>query len=136
MSFGQLNRDGQQQPMHEINVTPLVDVMLVLLVLFIVTAPLFTNKIKLNLPEAKTESVDIVKTLVISINAEGNIYLDDKQVSEEQFLDQIHIFKKTHQDTPVELRADGDIAYKKVTSILADLQNTGITKIIFVTRPN
>ncbi|MDH5302215.1 MAG: biopolymer transporter ExbD [Gammaproteobacteria bacterium] len=134
MAFGQLNQGGSQQPMHEINVTPLVDVMLVLLVLFIVTAPLLTSQIKVNLPDAKTESVQVLKTIILSITASGKIYLDDQVVDESQLLTKMNELKQSRPDAPVELRADGEIAYKKVAQVMAVLQNAGISKIIFVTK--
>ena len=135
MSFGQLDRGESSQPVSEINMTPLVDVMLVLLIIFIVTAPLLTHNIKLNLPKAQVGASSIQHPIKISLAHDGQIYLDGKMVAkgelESELLRQV---SKGEQPT-VELRADGDLAYQHVVRLMALVQNTGISKVSFITDP-
>src|SRR5581483_3846094 len=119
MSFGQLDRGESSQPVSEINMTPLGDVMLVLLIIFIVTAPLLTHNIKLNLPKAQVGASSTQHPIKISLAHDGQIYLDGKMVAkgelESELLRQV---SKGEQPT-VELRADGDLAYQHVVRLMA-----------------
>ncbi len=136
MAFGQLDRGGAPQPMHEINVTPLVDVMLVLLVVFIIAAPLLTHKVKLNLPKATAQpSTALQKPLVLSLTKDTQLYLDGKPTSHEAL--QIRLRELVAANTPptVELRADGELAYQHVVRLMALVQNAGVTKLSFITQP-
>ena len=136
MAFGQLDRGGAPQPMHEINVTPLVDVMLVLLVVFIIATPLLTHKVKLNLPKATAQpSTTLQKPLVLSLTKDAQLYLDGKLTSSEAL--QMRLRELVAANTPptVELRADGELAYQHVVRLMALVQNAGVTKLSFITQP-
>ena len=136
MAFGQLDRGGAPQPMHEINVTPLVDVMLVLLVVFIIATPLLTHKVKLNLPKATAQpSTTLQKPLVLSLTKDAQLYLDGKLTSSEAL--QMRLRELVAANTPptVELRADGELAYQHVVRLMALVQSAGVTKLSFITQP-
>ncbi|MDX1251945.1 MAG: biopolymer transporter ExbD [Gammaproteobacteria bacterium] len=136
MAFGQLDRGGTPQPMHEINVTPLVDVMLVLLVVFIIAAPLLTNKVKLNLPKASAQpSATVEKRLVISLTRDAQLHLDGQPVSQEALRNKLRELVAKNTPPAVELRADGELAYQHVARLMALVQNAGVTKLSFITQP-
>lgn len=136
MAFGQLDRGGAPQPMHEINVTPLVDVMLVLLVVFIIAAPLLTHKVKLNLPKATAQpSTTLQKPLVLSLTKDTQLYLDGKLTSHETLQMRLRELVATNTPPIVELRADGELAYHHVVRLMALVQNAGVTKLSFITQP-
>ncbi len=136
MAFGQLNQGGSPQPMHEINVTPLVDVMLVLLVVFIIAAPLLTHKVKLNLPSATAQPSTVMqKPLVLSLTRDTQLYLDGNPISHETLQQRLQALVAANTPPTVELRADGELAYQHVVRLMALVQNAGVTKLSFITAP-
>lgn len=135
MSFGQLDHGDGPQPMREINVTPLVDVMLVLLVVFIITAPLLTQQIKLNLPKANAQASSTQESLSISLTRGGQIYLDALPITEADLQSQLQQRVTAGEQPTVELRADGELAYQQVVRVMALVQNAGISKLSFITDP-
>ncbi|MEQ6342506.1 MAG: biopolymer transporter ExbD [Gammaproteobacteria bacterium] len=136
MAFGQLDRGGAPQPMHEINVTPLVDVMLVLLVVFIIAAPLLTHKVKLNLPKATAQPSSVIqKPLVLSLTKDAQLYLDGKPIDHTALRSMLQGLVAANTPPTVELRADGDLAYQHVVRLMALVQSTGVTKLSFITQP-
>jgi biopolymer transport protein ExbD len=135
MAFGQLDHGGAAQPVHEINVTPLVDVMLVLLVVFIITAPLLTHHIKLDLPQQSAQPVVAQAATVVSITAESGVYLDDQLVDEVQLAQRLQALT-AGQPPNVELRADAKVAYERVIQVLSVVQAAGISKLAFMTQPS
>ena len=135
MAFGQLGRDSSSQPMSEINVTPLVDVMLVLVIILIVTAPLLTHQVKINLPKAKTEAATIQQPMVISLTRDGRLYLDAVPLSAVELRARLDQVVATGNPPTVELRADGELPYQQVVQIMALVQNAGINKLAFLTEP-
>lgn len=122
-------------PMADINVTPLVDVMLVLLVIFIVTAPLLTHKIKLDLPKAQATATKIQKPHVISLTQDGTLHLDDSAIVETELAARLQVMAGESPQPTIELRADGGIAYRHVAKLMALVQRSGITKVAFTTDP-
>jgi len=136
MAFGQLDRESANRPMSEINVTPLVDVMLVLVIILIVTAPLLTHQIKLNLPKAKTEAATVQQPLVISLTKDGVLYLDAAPISAVELRGRLEQTVASGNQPIVELRADGDLPYQQVVLIMALVQNAGINKLAFLTEPS
>ena len=127
---------GKRRTMSEINVTPLVDVMLVLLVIFIVTAPLLTHAVKIDLPKASS-AVNTPKreNIHLSIDAGGTVYWNGERVERDDLT--IHMAESSRLDPQPELhiRADGELAYKQVVSVMSDASKAGLTRIGFVTNP-
>lgn len=126
----------QAQPMSEINTTPLVDVMLVLLVIFIMTAPLLTHAVKVDLPQATSKPVEEKPDSVdLAIDAEGNVFWNDQKLSEGE-LDQ-KLLQVSQQKNPSELqiRADKNTRYQVLSEVLAKAQTHGVTKLGFVSQP-
>lgn len=135
MAFGQMDRGNSPQPMSEINVTPLVDVMLVLLVVFIVTAPLLTHKIKLDLPKAQATAEKLQKPRVISLTQNGALHLDDTAVTETELTAKLQAMAGETPQPTIELRADGELAYRHVAKLMAMVQKSGISRVAFTTDP-
>jgi biopolymer transport protein ExbD len=135
MSFGSLEGQNNKQPMAEINTTPLVDVMLVLLVIFIITAPLFTHAIKLELPTAQAPAApEKPTTITLSIDAAGKLYWNNDAVNTDTDLKQR--FGQAALKTPqpdLQLRADKDTKYQRLAEIMSAAQQAGLGKIGFVT---
>lgn len=122
-------------PMSEINVTPFVDVMLVLLVIFMVAAPLMTAGVPLNLPKTAATAVpsEPEEPLVISIPAEGEITLMNEPVEENAVVDQLRAVLEERQTDRIFLRADGNNPYSRVVQVMGALNAAGFTNIVLVT---
>lgn len=130
-----LNRNGMQA-MTEINVTPLVDVMLVLLVIFIVTAPLLVpQSMKVNLPKTvELNKTKVTKNSVLAVDSSGHIQFDGKSLNDEQL---VEIFRaKADPNFQVQIQADQAVPYGRVAEIMALAQTNGVTKISFATTSN
>ena len=120
----------------DINITPLVDVMLVLLIVFIVTAPLLTNSVKVNLPKAApTQSTDQNKALVISVKPDGAIFLDKDPVKLENFEQEITQRKIANSKLALNLNADEPVPYGTVAKLLASIERVGVEKLSVITEP-
>lgn len=133
--MGGFQKEDLAAPLAEINMTPLVDVMLVLLVIFLVTAPMLNSAIKLNLPKEAALQISEEKTLTISINNNGNYYLNDKAISLLQLEKELELTAKNNPKQQVHIRADVDVSYGKVSRALAACQRFGLSNIGFVTKP-
>lgn len=137
MAFGGFNENNNQAPMAEINVTPMVDVMLVLLVIFIITAPLFTHAVKLDLPNAQsTAAPEKPETITLSINAEGKLFWNNAEINEQELIQRFAIAAQKKPAPELHLRADKSTRYEVIAKVMAGAQNNGISKIGFVTKPN
>jgi len=136
MSFGAFNESGSAQPMAEINTTPLVDVMLVLLVIFIITAPLFHQAVPVDLPRVESTKLDD-KPLVLSValDAAGKVFVDGSEVERTALAARFSVATTKGQQPELHLRADRATRYERVTEVLAEAQKAGIVKIAFVTEP-
>jgi len=120
----------------DINITPLVDVMLVLLIVFIVTAPLLTNSVKVNLPKAApTQSTDQNKALVISVKPDGAIFLDKDPINLENFEQAITQRKNANGKLALNLNADETVPYGTVAKLLASIERVGVEKLSVITTP-
>ncbi|KIP90879.1 MULTISPECIES: biopolymer transporter ExbD [Pseudomonas] len=131
MAFSTQDND---EVLSEINVTPLVDVMLVLLVVFIVTAPLLTNSIPINLP--KTEAVapaDQKDPLVISIDGDGKLFINKDEIQPELLESNLIQAKADDADLKVQLQADDQVDYGSVAKAMAAIERAGITKLAVIT---
>ncbi len=133
MAFGNRNSD---QPMSEINVTPLVDVMLVLLVVFIVTAPLLTQSVGVNLPKTVAASPPPPNTVnIVSVDLEGSIYLNKQKLSAAELGERLAGLQQTSPEVTVQFEIDDRVNYGKAAEVMAIAQHAGITKIALQTRP-
>ena len=136
MSFGRLERSQGSKPMSDINMTPLVDVMLVLVVIFIITAPLMTSAIKLDLPQTEAaKPVDAPKFVAIVVDKSGQIFLNDQVTSLSQLAESLLKTAEISKDTEVQLRADEAVPYGKVVEVMGVAQKAGLNRIGFVAEP-
>jgi biopolymer transport protein TolR len=136
MAFGSLDRSGPSQPISEINVTPLVDVMLVLVVIFILTAPLLASSIRLDLP--RSDSVQPVAGagfVALSVDRYGQAYVADEPVSPAQLAERLARLAARNPETEVQLRADAAVPYGKVVEVMGVAQKAGLNRIGFVAQP-
>jgi len=134
MSFGSFDSGGVSQPMAEINTTPLVDVMLVLLVIFIITAPLFHQAVPVDLPKVDATRVDDKPRVVaVAIDATGQVFVDGEAVPADVLGERL--LAVAGGEPELHLRADRNTRYERVTEVLAMAQKAGLTKIAFVTEP-
>jgi biopolymer transport protein ExbD len=137
MSFGGFNDQQNTTPMAEINVTPMVDVMLVLLVIFIMAAPLFTHAIKLDLPSAQSApSEEKPQTVTIAVDPAGKLFWNDAPVSRADLTSRLAASAAKKPQPDVMIRADKNTRYEVVTDLLAAAQTQGLSKIGFVTSPH
>ena len=136
MAFGSFDRKTSNSPMAEINMVPLIDVVLVLLVIFIVTAPLLTNVVKLDLPKA-TSAADIQKPekIEFSIDAQGALFWKGERISREDTIARFADEGRKRPQPEVYLRADQNAPYRYVAETLADASKAGLSKIAFVSEP-
>ena len=135
MAFGGFNDNGQQAPMADINVTPMVDVMLVLLVIFIITAPLFTHAIKLELPEAASAPApEKPETITLAINGEGKLFWNNAPVALDDLAGRFSTASQKKPQPELQLRADKATRYEVIAQVMAAAQGNGMTKIGFVTQ--
>lgn len=132
----QFERDELQAPLSEINMTPLVDVMLVLFVIFLISAPLLSSAIELNLPNEKASEISDDKIFVVSINKDGKYFIDTEATSFSQLENELRIIAKKNPKQQIHLRADIDVSYGKVSNVLALMQRLKLSNIGFVTQPN
>ncbi|MEC5399648.1 ExbD/TolR family protein [Uliginosibacterium sp. H1] len=137
MAFGSFDNKSAGAPMAEINMVPLIDVMLVLLVIFIVTAPLLTHSVKLDLPQVSSQvNQQKAEKIEFAIDATGTLYWNgepvDRATAQQRFA-----AEGTKQPQPeVHLRADREAPYKYVAEVLADASKGGLTKVGFVSQPD
>jgi len=135
--MGPTGRKGRRGLVADINVTPLVDVMLVLLIIFMVTAPMMTQGLEVNLPETTTKSLrQHEKPLMVSINKEGSIYLGKIKVDLSLLRQQLSKLSDEKKKEPVYLRADQSVPYGLVIKTMAEIKRAGFDKLGMVTRPD
>jgi biopolymer transport protein TolR len=136
MAFGRLERTPGPQPMSEINMTPLVDVMLVLVVIFIITAPLLASSIRLDLPHTEAAKPnDAPKFVTVVLDKSGQVFLDDKPATLEQLAERLAQAAKANTDTEIQLRADQGVPYGRVVEVMGAAQKAGLNRIGFVADP-
>jgi biopolymer transport protein TolR len=123
--------------MSEINVTPFVDVMLVLLIIFMVAAPMMTQGVDVSLPEAASGSLsqDENEPFYITLKSGGEIFINDFPVDEDRVRPKLAALLKERPDTRVFLRADKSISYGKVIRVMAEIKSSGVEKLGMVTEP-
>ncbi len=132
--------DGAQHggmTISQINVTPLVDVMLVLLVIFMVTAPIIQQGVQVNLPQAKAGAITgTEELLVVTIAKNGKVYLNDNVMTLDELGKKLSAIRKLQADKQVYLRADQDVRYGLVMKTIAEIKQAGIERLGMVTRPS
>jgi biopolymer transport protein ExbD len=138
MSFSGLGGSGQPHstPMAEINTTPLVDVMLVLLIIFMITAPLMAHKIKIDLPQASTVLLEEKPdTIVVSLLADGTMYLNDVAIDRKALLERFSTEAQRKPQPELHLHVDRTTQFQVLATIMADAQNAGLVKVGLATDP-
>lgn len=135
MALGSFNKEAFDAPMAEINTTPLVDVMLVLLVIFLVTAPMLTQAVKLELPNETATIIQDEKPITVSIDASGQYYWGNEVVLEEVLERRLQGAAANNPKQSIHLRADKQATYDKISHILALAQKYNLHNVGFITQP-
>ena len=136
MAFGGFSKNSASQPMAEINMVPLIDVMLVLLVIFIVAAPMLTHAVKVDLPRASSAPEDSKPEVVsLAVDASGTVYWNDQKVDATAWRDRMAEAASHRVQPELRIRADGAVAYRIVAGVMSDAASAGLTRIGFVTQP-
>ena len=136
MSFGRFQSRPAAQPLSDINVTPLVDVMLVLVVIFMLTAPLLATRIALDLPSSDAaQPGNPPRFVTLAVNPAGEVFLDDQPTSLPELATRLAETARNRPDTEVQLRADASVSYGRVVEVMGVAQKAGLNRIGFVTEP-
>jgi biopolymer transport protein ExbD len=137
MAFGAFNREGATPPMAEINMVPLIDVMLVLLVIFIITAPLLTHAVKIDLPKAASQP-NLTKPdhIAISIDGAGKVFWNGERVDRAALKLRLAAASKVQPQPELHIRADKITPYQSLAEVMADAAKEGMSRIGFVSDPN
>ncbi len=139
---GPFNRGGQRKPMGEINVVPFIDVMLVLLVIFMITAPMLTQGVQVELPQVTSEPIESQEDrdpIIVSVDREGGYFLsiggDEMAVDLEELGDRVIILLDRQPGTPVMVRGDRFVPYGEVVTLMSTLQVAGVTNVGLISEP-
>jgi biopolymer transport protein ExbD len=136
MAFGGFSENDSGRPMAEINMIPLIDVMLVLLIIFIVTAPLLTHSIKINLPKATTQvNLEKPETVTLSIDGSGNLFWDNNRIDDARLAANLAGAARRNPQPELHLRAEKTTQYQRLAEVMSAAQNAGVIKIGFITEP-
>ena len=128
---------GEKKFMSDINVTPLVDVMLVLLIIFMVTAPMMTQGVDVNLPQTTTKALKTKEDpLIVTVNKQGEIFLENHSIALQDLGTKVESIFKYRRDKELLLRADREASYGMVIKVIAAVKRAGIDKLGMVTEPN
>lgn len=124
------------QPMSEINTTPLVDVMLVLLVIFIITAPLLSHAVKIDLPQATSQPLEEKPEVIdLAVDAEGKLFWNDAEIQTADLAGKLQEEAAKQQQSELQIRADKNTRYQVLAEVLAKAQTAGMKKVGFVSQP-
>ncbi len=133
MAFGRLDRGKGSEPMYDINVTPMVDVMLVLVVIFILTAPLLASSIRLDLPRTDAAKPgDPPRFVTVAVDKAGQAFFDDRPVTLPELATALQAAARANPETEVQLRADQGVPYGRVVEVMGEAQKAGLNRIGFV----
>ena len=131
-----MSRNLKFKPLSEINVTPFVDVMLVLLIIFMVTAPLLTVGVQVDLPESNADPLQSDnEPLEITINSDGNIFVQETEITLKELVPKLIAITDNRLDTKIYVRGDEVINYGRVMKVLGELSGAGFSKVALVTKP-
>jgi biopolymer transport protein ExbD len=132
MSFGRLERTPGATPMADINMTPLIDVMLVLLVIFMVTAPLMVSALRVDLPKAAGSASTSPAVLSLAVDKSGQVFVDEQPVELGALGDALRVSAQRNPATEVQLRADSSVPYGRIVELMGLAQKAGLNRIGFV----
>ena len=137
MAFDNFDEGNSDKPLSEINIIPLVDVMLVLLILFIITAPLFIpHSIKIDVPEASSQKISQEsENIVLAIDEKGVLFWNDERIDEKELTIPMRKTAKQRPQPELHLRADKKTQYQSLAKIMSMVQNAGIVRLGFITEP-
>ena len=136
MAFGGFSRQGEGAPMAEINMVPLIDVMLVLLVIFIITAPLLTHAVKIELPKASSHpNITRPQNIQLGVRANGEVYWNGESVDRASLAARMTDAAKLDPQPEIHPRADRTTEYQRVAEVMSAAARAGLLKIGFVTDP-
>ncbi len=127
---------SEEEPMSEINVTPFVDVMLVLLIIFMVTAPLLTVGVQVDLPETSADTLpEESEPLTLTINSKGEVFIQETKIEFDNLIPKILAVSDNRTDTRVYVRGDKTINYGRVLEVMGKLSGSGFTKVALISEP-
>ena len=127
---------SRNEPMSEINVTPFVDVMLVLLIIFMVTAPLLTVGVQVDLPETSADTLpEESEPLTLTINSKGEVFIQETKIEFDNLIKKILAVSKNRTDTRIYVRGDKTINYGRVLEVMGKLSGSGFTKVALISEP-
>ena len=130
-------RSSEREPISEINVTPFVDVMLVLLIIFMVTAPLLTVGVQVDLPETSADTLpEENEPLTLTINAKGEVFIQETKIEYNNIIQKILAVSNNRTDTRIYVRGDKTINYGRVLEIMGMLSGSGFTKVALISEPS
>ncbi|MBB4842850.1 biopolymer transport protein ExbD/biopolymer transport protein TolR [Paucibacter oligotrophus] len=133
MAFGRLERTEKPKPMGEINMTPLIDVMLVLLVIFMIAAPLMTSSLHLDLPKSEAaRPSEAPQFIAIGLQPDGSLWLGEARLDKRQLQQRLMELGKARPELEVQLRADRSVPYGQVAELIGWCQSAGLSRIAFV----
>lgn len=138
MSFGNqdLGNSGDDDIMNEINMTPMVDIMLVLLIIFIITIPVMKHSVNIDLPRATNEAQNIKpETLRLSVDAQGVYFVNEVQIADADLTPQLKVAAARNPQPELHIRGDKAVRYERVAQAMAAAQQAGLRKIGFITEP-
>jgi biopolymer transport protein ExbD len=134
MAFG--TQDDTDDVMNEINMTPLVDVMLVLLIIFIITVPVMQHSVNIDLPRATSQPPDIKpETLRLSVDAAGSYFINDVKIADEELASRLKVAAAQSPQPELHIQGDKSVRYERVAQAMAAAQQAGLRKIGFITEP-
>ena len=127
---------SEREPMSEINVTPFVDVMLVLLIIFMVTAPLLTVGVQVDLPETSADTLpEESEPLTLTINSKGEVFIQETKIEFDSLIKKILAVSNNRTDTRIYVRGDKTINYGRVLEVMGKLSGSGFTKVALISEP-
>lgn len=136
MAFGGFNQQGGTPQMSEINMVPLIDVMLVLLIVFMITAPLLTHSVQIDLPKASSQATNQKpETVTLAMDGDGTLYWNDQPIARGEVPARLREAAQQEPQPELHLRADRETRYQVLAEVMAEARNAGIAKMAFITVP-